>query len=122
MPAEVRKRTAGQGADVVIEAVGLAPTVQVAVACLRKGGHLTLVGNFAPKIDLPLQAVVTRELMLAGSCASRGEYPACLEMLARGVIDVDSLTSTVAPLDEGPAWFARLYKGNEGLMKVILEP
>jgi L-iditol 2-dehydrogenase len=122
VPAEVRKRTAGQGADLAIEAVGLTPTVQTAVACLRKGGHLTLVGNFAPSIELPLQAVVTRELTLAGSCASRGEYPACLEMLARGVVDVDSLTSAVAPLDEGPAWFARLYKGDEGLMKVILEP
>jgi L-iditol 2-dehydrogenase len=122
VPAEIQKRTAGHGADVAVEAVGLTPTVQTAVACLRKGGHLTLVGNFAPKIDLPLQAVVTRELTLAGSCASRGEYPACLEMLARGAVDVDSLTSAVAPLDEGPAWFARLYKGNEGLMKVILEP
>ncbi len=120
--AEVLKRTAGQGADLAIEAAGLTPTVETAVACLRKGGQLTLIGNFAPKIELPLQAVVTRELTLNGSCASRGEYPACLEMLARGVVNVDPLISAVAPLDEGPAWFARLYKGNEGLMKVILEP
>jgi L-iditol 2-dehydrogenase len=121
-PAEVRDRTAGQGADVAIEAVGLGPTVETAVACLRKGGHLTLIGNFAPKVELPLQAVVTRELTLSGSCASRGEYPACLEMLARGTVDVDSLLSAVAPLDQGPEWFARLYRGTEGLMKVILEP
>jgi len=122
VPAEVLQRTAGRGADVAIEAVGLSPTVQTAVACLRKGGQLTLIGNFAPKVELPLQAVVTRELTLSGSCASRGEYPACLDMLARGVVDVDSLTSAVAPLDDGPAWFARLYGGKEGLMKVILEP
>ena len=122
VPAEVRNRTAGQGADVAIEAVGLTPTVQTAVACLRKGGQLILIGNFAPKVDLPLQAVVTRDLTLSGSCASRGEYPACLEMLARGVVDVDSLISAVAPMDQGPAWFARLYGGKEALMKVILEP
>ncbi|MGQ9575632.1 MAG: galactitol-1-phosphate 5-dehydrogenase [Thermoguttaceae bacterium] len=120
--AEVLRRTAGRGADVAIEAVGLGPSVQAAAACLRKGGQLTLVGNLAPTVELPLQAVVTRELTLSGSCASCGEYPACLEMLARGTIDADPLISAVAPLDEGPAWFARLYQKEESLLKVILEP
>jgi L-iditol 2-dehydrogenase len=119
---EVLKRTGGRGVDVAVEAVGLPPTVQTAVASLRKGGQLTLVGNIAPKVELPLQAIVTRELTLHGSCASCGEYPACLNMIARGTIDVDSLTSAVAPLAEGPSWFRRLYEGNEPLMKVILEP
>ena len=32
-------------------------------------------------------AVVTRELTLNGSCASCGEYPACLNMLAKGTVD-----------------------------------
>lgn len=122
VPQEILKRTGGRGVDLAIEAVGLTPTIQTAVASIRKGGQLTLVGNFAPKVDLPLQAVVTRELTLNGSCASCGEYPACLNMLARGTIDVDSLTSAVAPLEEGPSWFKRLYEGKEPLMKVILEP
>jgi L-iditol 2-dehydrogenase len=122
VPQEILKRTAGRGVDIAVEAVGLSPTVQMAVASLRKGGQLTLVGNFAAKVELPLQAVVTRELTLNGSCASSGEYPACLNMIARGAIDVDSLTSAVAPLEEGPSWFARLYAGKEPLLKVILEP
>ncbi len=122
VPQEILTRTGGRGVDIAVEAVGLTPTVQTAVASLRKGGQLTLVGNFAPKVELPLQAVVTRELTLNGSCASRGEYPACLNMIARGAIDVDSLTSAVAPLEEGPSWFKRLYEGKEPLMKVILEP
>jgi L-iditol 2-dehydrogenase len=122
VPQEVLRQTGGRGVDVAVEAVGLTPTVQTAVASLRKGGQLTLVGNFAPKVELPLQAVVTRELTLNGSCASCGEYPACLNMLAKGTIDVDSLTSAVAPLEEGPSWFKRLYEGKEPLMKVILGP
>ena len=59
---------------------------------------------------------------LVVSCASAGEYPACLDMIARGAIDVDALTSAVVPLSEGAAWFQRLHKGGEGLMKVILVP
>lgn len=119
---EVLKQTGGRGVDVAVEAVGLTPTFQTAVASLRKGGQLTLIGNFAPTVELPLQAVVTRELTLNGSCASCGEYPACLDLIARGTIDVDSLTSAVAPLEEGASWFRRLYEGKEPLMKVILEP
>ena len=54
------------------------------MAALRKGGALTLVGNLAPHIDFPLQAVVTRQIRVTGSCASCGEYPQCIEMLASG--------------------------------------
>jgi len=120
--AEVFDRTDGRGADLVFEVVGLAPATQTAVACLRKGGQLTLVGNLAATIDFPLQAAVTRELTLRGSCASSGEYPACLALMARGAIRVEPLISAAAPLAEGAAGFARLKAGNEGLMKVILEP
>jgi L-iditol 2-dehydrogenase len=119
---EIFKRTADRGADIAVEVVGIAPTVQLAAACLRKGGQLTLVGNLAPKVDFPLQAVVTRELSVRGSCASCGEYPACLDLMARGAIQVDPLISAVAPLAEGPEWFRRLHEGGQRLMKVILKP
>ncbi len=120
--AHVLKRTAGRGADVVFEVVGLAPTLTLATRCVRKGGSLTLVGNLSPKVEFLLQAAVTRELTLYGSCASRGEYPACLDMIARGAINVEALISAVAPLAEGGSWFKRLYEGEAGLMKVILTP
>jgi L-iditol 2-dehydrogenase len=120
--AEIARRTGGRGADVAVEAVGITPTVQLAVASLRRGGQLTLVGNLSPKVELPLQAVVTRELTLNGSCASCGEYPACLELLARGAVDVDSLISAVVPLNDAGSWFQRLQKGDEGLLKVVVEP
>jgi len=122
VPAAVRRQTGGRGADIAMEVVGVTGTVQTAVASLRKGGQLTLVGNLSPEVELPLQAVVTRELTLNGSCASRGEYPACLEMMARGAVSVEALISATAAMAEGPSWFERLYKGDEGLLKVILRP
>jgi L-iditol 2-dehydrogenase len=122
VPAEVLNRTDGRGADVAMEVVGIAPTLQTAIASLRKGGLLTLVGNLSPNVDFPLQAVVTRELTLNGTCASCGEYPACLDLIARGTVNVDPLISAVAPLSEGAIWFDRLYMGERGLMKVVLKP
>jgi len=122
-PAETLLRlTHGRGADVAFEAVGITATVDLAVRCLRKGGALALVGNVAPKIDFPLQVAVTRELSLHGSCSSRGEYPAVLDMLARGDLQPAPLISAFAPLADGAAWFDRLYRKEPGLMKVVLHP
>jgi L-iditol 2-dehydrogenase len=114
--------THGRGADVAFEAVGITATVDLALRSLRKGGALALVGNVAPKIEFALQVAVTRELSLYGSCSSRGEYPAVLDMLARGDLQPAPLISAFAPLADGAAWFERLYRKEPGLMKVVLHP
>ena len=119
---EILRLTSGRGADRAFEAVGIGPAVDVAVRCVRKGGVVTLVGNAAPQVALPLQVVVTRELTLSGTCASAGEYPACLDMMARKAIDPEPLLSTVAPLSEGAVWFDRLYRKDPVLLKVVLTP
>jgi len=120
--AEVSARTSGQGADLGFEVVGLSPTLNLALGALHKGASLVMVGNLSSKVEIPLQAAVTREITFYGSCASRGEYPACLNMIARGAIDVKALISATAPLSEGASWFKRLYEREPGLMKVILNP
>jgi len=119
---EILTLTSGRGADVSFEAVGVGATVDLALRCVRKGGAVTLVGNVTPQVALPLQVVVTRELTVYGSCASRGEYSACLDALARGAIRVAPLITAVAPLADGPTWFDRLYRHEPGLLKVVLTP
>jgi L-iditol 2-dehydrogenase len=114
--------TDGRGVAASWEAVGATPTVQAAINCVRKGGDVTLVGNVSPSVELPLQAVVTRELTLHGSCASSGEYPQCIELMAGGAIDVRPLISAKTSLEEAPSWFERLYSREAGLMKVVVQP
>lgn len=120
--ARVLELTDGRGADVALEVVGATATIKSAIDCTRKGGSVTLVGNLAPQIDLPLQSVVTRELNVFGSCASSGEYPACVALLERGDIRVEDLITAQAPLEEGAEWFNRLYAGEPNAMKVLLCP
>ncbi len=114
--------TNGRGADICFEAVGKSESVNLSIDLLRKGGKAVLVGNISPKVEIPLQKVVTRELKILGSCAIRGEYEAVLEMLESGKIIVDDQISAVVPLKEGAAWFARLYDRKEKLNKIILVP
>lgn len=119
---EIEKLTGGRGVDIAVEAVGTQMTVAIAIEAVRRGGTVTLIGNLASRVEIPLQTVVTRQLLLRGSCASAGEYGECIDLMANGAIRVEPLISAVAPLHEGADWFNRLYNKEAGLMKVILQP
>jgi L-iditol 2-dehydrogenase len=119
---QVQDLTHGRGADVSFEVVGAGPTVKTAIECVRKGATVTLVGNLAPTVEIPLQAVVTRQLRLQGSCAINGEYEASLDLISSGLINVEAILSAEVPLEEGADWFNRLYNKEKGLIKVVLKP
>ncbi len=119
---EILRLTEGRGVDVVLEAVGRNETVTSAIDCVRKGGTVTLVGNITPQVTIPLQKVVSRQIRLQGSCASSGEYPEAMQLIADGKIKVRPLITAVAPLTDGPEWFQRLYAREPNLMKIVLDP
>jgi L-iditol 2-dehydrogenase len=120
--AKLAAATGGQGPDIAVEVVGAQKSILTAINSVRRGGTVTLIGNLAPSVEIPLQVVVTRQLRLLGSCASAGEYKECIELMENGSINVDPLISALAPLSEGADWFSRLYAREPGLMKVILQP
>lgn len=119
---KVLEWTNGRGADAAMEVVGASKPVQTCFDVVRRGGSITLVGNLTPKVELPLQTVVTRELSVYGSCASNGEIPQCIELLASGAIRVEPLITAKSTLEDAPSWFDRLYAGEKGAMKVIVTP
>jgi L-iditol 2-dehydrogenase len=118
----IKKLTGNRGADIGFEVVGIAPVLKTVIEGVRKGASITLVGNISPSVEFPLQSIVTRQLKLQGSCAICGEYEAALKLISQNMIKIDPLISVIAPLEEGPSWFQRLYKRESGLMKVILQP
>jgi L-iditol 2-dehydrogenase len=119
---EVHKLTGGRGVDLALEAVGRTETVAAAIDCTRKGGTVALIGNIQPEVRLPLQKVVSRQIRLQGSCASSGEYPQAIDLIAAGKIVVGPLITAIAALEEGPRWFERLHAREPNLMKIILTP
>ncbi|HWE86172.1 MAG TPA: galactitol-1-phosphate 5-dehydrogenase [Terracidiphilus sp.] len=114
--------TAGAGVDIAFEAVGRNQTVAAAIDCTRKGGTVTLIGNIDAEVTLPLQKVVSRQLRLQGTAASCGEYPRAIELITEGKIRVAPLITAIAPLEDGPQWFARLHSREPNLMKIVLAP
>ncbi len=89
---------------------------------MHKGGTVTLIGNIAPQVTIPLQTLVSRQLRVQGTAASAGEYPQAIDMIARGAIQVKPLITAIAPLEDGPGWFDRLHSQEPNLMKIVLTP
>jgi len=119
---EINRLTGGRGADVALEVVGITETIKMGIDLMRKGGAMTIIGNVSPNVEMPLQAIVTRQLRIQGSCAINGEYPEILSLISSGALNVNAILSAEVPLSEGVVWFDRLYNKEKGLMKVILNP
>lgn len=113
--------TGGRGVDFAFDATGISATVDLCARAGALNAHIVLIGNVAPSVDFPLQIAVTRQQTFHGSCASAGEYPQCLELIASGDIDAASLVSKVVPLEEGGEWINRVYDREPGLYKIALE-
>ena len=115
----LRAETGPEGAEAVIEAVGIQATIDTGLAITKKAGSFTLIGNVSPRVEFDLQSLVSREISVRGSCASNGEYKDCVELVASGRIDVDLFISETVALEDGQAVFDKLYKGAEGNIRSV---
>ncbi len=96
MPAVVRERTEGWGADVVIEATGVPAVWENAIACARPGATVNLFGG-CPRdttITVTTEQLHYSELTLKGVFHNTPEFVrAALSLLARRVIPFELLIS-----------------------------
>lgn len=71
--------------DVVLDFAGAQPTVEAAVATVRPGGRVVLVGLAAQKVQITTTSLVTQNVSLKGSTsASIQEFREVLDLLASG--------------------------------------
>lgn len=116
-----RVRTeSGGGADVVVEAIGLPATQEQALASLRTGGRLVLLGYAAEPMSLPGGRVTYRELSIIGTLGCRPvDFPVVLELVRRGSLQVSPLVSHRYPLERINEGFDALRRG-EGIRHIVV--
>lgn len=103
LKAEVMARTAGRGADLVIESVGSPRLYELAFELIRKGGHVALFGITGPGEVVPVDILRTilEENSLKGSVAGMGEdMHDALTLLAHGRFRTSAFTGTSFPLGD----------------------
>ena len=117
--AEVRRLTAGRGADVVVDSVGQARW-QESLRALRRGGRLVICGaTTGPMISLDLRRLFWHQWSILGSTlGSRREYAEIVALAHEGKLW--PVVDGSVPLEQGPAALARLQRG-EQIGKLVIE-
>ncbi len=75
----------------------------------RRNGHAHR--QYLSRGQDPAAGCGLRQIRLQGSCASSGEYPQAMELMANGKIKVKPLITAVAPLSDGPAMVCPASRG-----------
>ena len=114
----IRELTGGNGADVVIEAVGRPETYKQAFYARDLAGTVVLVGVPTPemRLELPLLDVFGRGGALKsswyGDCLPSRDFPMLIDLYLQGRLDLDAFVTETIPLDGVEAAFARMHDGD----------
>lgn len=124
---EVRRRCGGDGADCVVEAVGLPATFLQAVKAAGRFGQIVFMGNISGTFQVPekdFSRILRNEIRISGTWNSKveprgkDEWSAVLAALDTR-IRVAPLISHEVPLSEGAEAFDMIYRKREWINKVM---
>ncbi|WP_167154516.1 S-(hydroxymethyl)mycothiol dehydrogenase [Streptomyces sp. MBT27] len=114
----IRELTGGNGADVVIEAVGHPETYKQAFYARDLAGTVVLVGVPTPDmtLELPLLDVFGRGGALKsswyGDCLPSRDFPMLVDLHQQGRIDLGAFVTETIALDEVEKAFERMHEGD----------
>jgi threonine dehydrogenase-like Zn-dependent dehydrogenase len=117
----VLSATGRRGADVVVEAVGDARALGLALVLARPGGTVSAVGVYAERAEVHMGLMWIKGVTLRTGLANViGHVDRVLAMMSAGVLDPGPLVTHHMPLEEAPEAYA-IFDRREAL-KIILRP
>ncbi len=110
----------GRGFEVFIDTSGAPPAIDAGLHALRPGADAVLLGMGHDRIDLDLFRVQSYELHLHGLFRYTSTWPSAIDLIARGVVDVQPLISDRTGLAGLPEAMRR--NGDPDVMKILVNP
>jgi alcohol dehydrogenase len=98
--AAVRELTAGLGADVVMEAVGIPETFELATRLVRAGGHVANIGVHGAPATLHLESLWAKNITVSTGLVDTYSTPRLLSMVAAGQLDTSRFLTHRFGLEE----------------------
>jgi alcohol dehydrogenase len=98
--AELGYWTEGLGADVAIEAVGIASTFEMCADLVRPGGRIANVGVHGAPVTLHLERLWTRDVTITTGLVDTATTPLLLRLMSDGKFDASPLITHRFCLDE----------------------
>ncbi|MFD5436556.1 S-(hydroxymethyl)mycothiol dehydrogenase [Kitasatospora sp. NPDC127067] len=122
----IRELTGGNGADVVVEAVGRPETYKQAFYARDLAGTVVLVGVPTPEmtLELPLLDVFGRGGALKsswyGDCLPSRDFPMLIDLYLQGRLDLGAFVTETIGLDSVEQAFERMHQGDVLRSVVVL--
>ncbi len=109
--------------DCVIDCSGNASAVSTALAVVKNGGTIVLVGVATENISIPTVLAVMKELTMKGAIAyTKEEFETCIDLLSLKEIEVTKFIDDIVSLEEVEDAFKRLTSGKDGAIKILVDP
>ncbi len=120
----VAERTEGRGADAVLEAVGAAPALDLAIRLARAGATVSIAGyHTAAEYALPIQAAYGKNLGLRiGRCHARRHIDVLLPLVLAGRFRQTEIITHQLPLADGAQAYDIFARHQDQAIKVLLHP
>jgi (R,R)-butanediol dehydrogenase/meso-butanediol dehydrogenase/diacetyl reductase len=119
---QVRELTGGMGADLSIEAVGIAPTMDDALAATRRAGRIVIAGSFDQPYTIGLINLIVQEQSIIAMFGYVSEFAEARDLICSGEVDVSPLISRTVALDDLPQTFADMTRSRNDYQKVLVRP
>jgi threonine dehydrogenase-like Zn-dependent dehydrogenase len=117
----VRDVTSGEGADVVVDAVG--DQLGSALSAVRVGGRVLLFGmNSRARPDVRQYDITRNELTVLGAYVGSNVFPKAARILASGLVELGPMISHRVSLEELPNALDAIREGRAMKVIVDLEP
>ena len=111
----------GLGADVVIDAAGVSPTLKLALELVRPAGWITKVGWGPQPLDFSLDPLIQKNVTLQGSFSHHWTiWERVLALLANGQLDVSPIIGGTWSLNDWHEAFETMHNGQ--IVKSLLKP
>jgi len=119
----VLAETDGKGADIVIEAAGVADTVRQAIELVKNSGTILFFGiPIAPVDGVDFASIVTKDVSLLSCCATSPGHSASLRLMAEGRVTLKPLITHHCNLEEIEKGFALMKERRDEVIRIILKP
>jgi alcohol dehydrogenase len=117
----IGKLTAGLGADVTIEAVGVPATFELAVKLARPGGRIANIGVHGEPATLHLEEQWIRNITITTGLVDTYSTPTLMRLVASRQIDARKFITHHFAMDEFPeAYDVFARAADTGALKVVL--
>ncbi|SCW43638.1 L-iditol 2-dehydrogenase [Paenibacillus tianmuensis] len=120
---KVNEITDHQGVDVAFETAGNPKAVQGAVASVKRGGRVVVVG-MSPEDEVPvnMSIIVDSEIDLRGVFRYHDTYLAAIDILSKKIVDIEQIITGKYTLGETAAAFEQAINDKTNTLKIMVYP